>query len=69
MDAAVERAAVELLDGRVQGDEVRGELVGLRDAVAGERGVGGDAGGGGDVGVVGAGFGVDDPVGAELWCC
>lgn len=45
---------------------MRGEFVGLRDAVAGEGGVAGDSGGRGDRGAVFASFGVDYPVGAKL---
>lgn len=70
LQAAVVWAGVDALNGRVETREVRGELVGLRDAVRGQGWVGGDAGWGGQWCVVGAAGGVDDPVGAELaWLC
>ena len=43
-----------------------GKLFRLGDAIAGEGGVGCDAGGRRNVGVVGAGIGVDYPIGAKL---
>ena len=49
-----------------EGEEVVAEFERLADAVGGESGVGGDSGWGGDWRGVGAGLGVDDPVGAEL---
>lgn len=66
LDAPIEGGGVDALDGRGEGGEVRGELVRLCDAVAGEGWVAGYACGGGDGGAVFAGFGVDHPVGSEL---
>lgn len=68
LEAPVERARVDPLDGRVErgrGD-VSGQLAGLLHAVAGQRRVAGDAGGGGHGALVGAGARVLEPVGAEL---
>lgn len=66
LEAAVEGRGVDCLDGWRKGGEVRGEVVGLFDAVRGEGGVGGDAGWGREGVRVGAGLRVYDPVGAEL---
>lgn len=48
LDAAVEGRGVDAFYGRREGREMRGELVGLRDAVAGEGRVARYAGGRGD---------------------
>lgn len=45
LETAIEGRAVDKVHGRVEGNEVGGELFGLFDAVAGQGGVGGDASG------------------------
>lgn len=66
LQAAVKGAAVNDIYRRVKVDYVSGKLLGLPNAVSGERGVGWDACGCGQIAVVSACCRIDDPVGAEL---
>jgi len=66
LETAVEGRTVNEVYGWVDGQEVCGELLGLLEAIAGERWVGWDACGTADGGAVFAGLRVDDPVGAVL---
>lgn len=66
LQAPVKGRAVDPVDGRGDGQQVRGELLGLEQAVAGECWVRRDARWAADVGAVFAGLGIDDPIGAEL---
>lgn len=66
LETSVKRTAVDGADGRIEGDDSLGQLLGLLNAVRGERRVGGDVGGRRHVGVIFARGGVEGPVDAEL---
>lgn len=66
LETSIKGTAVDGSDGWNERDDFLGQLLGLFDAVRGERRVGGDLGGRGHVGVVFARGGVEGPIDAEL---
>lgn len=67
LQTSVKRTAVNLGDfGVFDLGESNCQLVGLLDAIRGERGIGGDVGGRWDVGIVGSGGGIEGPVDSKL---
>lgn len=67
LQTSVERAAINLGNlGVFDLGEGGCELVGLLDAIRGERGIGRDVGGRWDVGIVGSGGRVEGPIDSKL---